>query len=181
VTAAIISYMEPGEERGDARRPARTLFAFCRTARCARSSRANVGALTLARARDAALKKRLQRDPGKDPQLEKRNKRAEATRERITEKQAAYSVSDLVEQNVRCSPCRSAEEKLHAASLSQSMPLKTATPLLDDIRRRNDVGPFEPLDLRMPCARLPSHNRESSLMCTAQGLHDEKCRNDRAA
>jgi hypothetical protein len=79
----------------------------------------DVGVLTLTRARDAALKKRLQRDPGKDPQLEKRNKRAEATRERITEKQAAYSVSDRVEQNVRCSPCRSAEEKLHAGIIER--------------------------------------------------------------
>jgi hypothetical protein len=31
-----------------------------------------VGPLTLAKARDAALKKRLERPPGKDPQLETR-------------------------------------------------------------------------------------------------------------
>ena len=54
LTAAIISYMGPGEERGDARCPARTLSVFCRTARCAKSSCANVGALTLPRPRDRA-------------------------------------------------------------------------------------------------------------------------------
>jgi integrase len=47
------------------------------------------------------LKKRLQRDQGRDPQLEKRKKRAEATRERIAEKQATYTVSDLVEQYIK--------------------------------------------------------------------------------
>jgi Arm domain-containing DNA-binding protein len=60
----------------------------------------DVGALTLTKARDAALKRRLQRDQGKDPQLEKRKERAEATRKRIAEKQAAYTVSDLIEQYI---------------------------------------------------------------------------------
>ncbi len=38
----------------------------------------DVGPLTLAKARDAALKKRVERDQGKDPQLEKRKERVEA-------------------------------------------------------------------------------------------------------
>jgi len=105
--------MEPGEERGDARCPGlrvrclatgKKVFFYRYRAQdgALREIRlGDVGALTLAKARDAALKKRLQRDQGRDPQLEKRKKRAEATRERIAEKQATYTVSDLVEQYIK--------------------------------------------------------------------------------
>ena len=113
LTAAIISYMEPGEERGDARCPGlrvrclatgKKVFFYRYRAQdgALREIRlGDVGALTLAKARDAALKNRLQRDQGRDPQLEKRKKRAEATRERIAEKEATYTVTDLVEQYIK--------------------------------------------------------------------------------
>ena len=90
LTAAIIAYMEPGEERGDAQCPGLRVRCLVRGKKvffyryraqdgALREIRlGDVGALTLARARDAALKKRLQRDQGKDPQLEKRKERAQA-------------------------------------------------------------------------------------------------------
>ncbi|MFZ5558850.1 MAG: tyrosine-type recombinase/integrase [Pseudomonadota bacterium] len=59
------------------------------------------GPLTLAKARDAALKKRLERDQGKDPQLEKRQQKAEAARERIAQRQAAYTLEDLVNEYIK--------------------------------------------------------------------------------
>ena len=113
LTAAIISYMEPGEERGDARCPGlrvrclatgNKVFFYRYRAQdgALREIRlGDVGALTLAKARDAASKKRLQRDQGKDPQLEKRKERAQARRERIAQKQATYTVTDLVEQYIK--------------------------------------------------------------------------------
>lgn len=61
----------------------------------------DVGPLTLAKARDAALKKRLERQQGRDPQLEKRKAREEALREREAEHQAAYMVGDLVEEYIK--------------------------------------------------------------------------------
>ncbi len=65
-----------------------------------------VGPLTLAKARDAALRKRLEREQGKDPQLEKRKEREEATRERLEPRQAAYTLEDMVEEYItRRSTC----------------------------------------------------------------------------
>jgi len=113
LTAAIISYLGPGEERADAQcrglrvrclATGRKVFFYRYRAQggALREIRlGDVGVLTLAKARDAALKKRLQRDQGKDPQLEKRKERAKATRERIARKQATYTVADLVEQYVK--------------------------------------------------------------------------------
>ena len=46
-------------------------------------------------------KKRLERDEGRDPQLEKRKERDEAKHGRATQKQAAYTVTDLIEDYVR--------------------------------------------------------------------------------
>ena len=113
LTAAIIADMQPGEERGDAQCPGLRV-------RCSASGRkvffyryrskdgglreirlGDVGPLTLAKARDAALRKRVERDQGKDPQLEKRKERQEATRERATQRQSGYTVNDLVDEYVR--------------------------------------------------------------------------------
>lgn len=110
LTAAIIADMQPGEERGDAQ------CAGLRV-RCSVSGKkvffyryrskdgalreirlGDVGPLTLAKARDAALKKRVERDQGKDPQLEKRKEREEATRERVVQR---YTVNDLVDDYVK--------------------------------------------------------------------------------
>lgn len=49
----------------------------------------DVGPLTLAKARDAAMKKRLERQQGIDPQLEKRKAREEVMRERAVEASAS--------------------------------------------------------------------------------------------
>ena len=110
LTAAIIADMKSGEERGDAQ------CAGLRV-RCSASGKkvffyryrskdgalreirlGDVGPLTLAKARDAALKKRVERDQGKDPQLEKRKEREEATRERVVQR---YTVNDLVDDYVK--------------------------------------------------------------------------------
>ena len=58
------------------------------------------GPLTLTKARTAALKMRLERDQGKDPQLEKRQQKAEAALERIAQQQAAYTLEDLVNEYI---------------------------------------------------------------------------------
>jgi Arm domain-containing DNA-binding protein len=98
LTAAIIAYMQAGEERGDA------LCAGLRV-RCLASGQkvffyryrgrdgalpeirlGQVGPLTLAKARDAAFRKRLERDQGIDPQLEKRRQKEEAARERVAQR-----------------------------------------------------------------------------------------------
>ena len=113
LTAAIIAEIQSGEERGDAQCPGLRV-------RCSMSGKkvffyryrskdgalreirlGDVGPLTLAKARDAALKKRVERDQGKDPQLEKRKERVEARRERLAEKQGAYTVTDLVEDYIK--------------------------------------------------------------------------------
>jgi Arm domain-containing DNA-binding protein len=113
LTAAIIAYMKPGEERGGARclglrvrclASGKKVFFYRYRAqdRALREIRlGDVGVLTLAKARDAALKKRLQQDQGKDPQLEKRKEREQATRERIAQRQATYTIADLAEQCIK--------------------------------------------------------------------------------
>jgi integrase len=113
LTAGIIADMKPGEERGDAQRPGlrvrcsntgKKVFFYRYRAKdgALREIRlGDVGPLTLAKARDAALRKRVERDQGKDPQLEKRKERVEAVRERIAERQGAYTVGDLVEEYIK--------------------------------------------------------------------------------
>ena len=105
LAAGIIADMAPGDERADAQCPGLRV-------RCSATGKkvffyryraqggalreiilGDVGPLTLAKARDAALKNRLERQQGKDPQLEKRKARAEATRERMAERQCAYRAS----------------------------------------------------------------------------------------
>ncbi|MGQ0543840.1 MAG: tyrosine-type recombinase/integrase [Betaproteobacteria bacterium] len=113
LTAAIIADMAPGEERGDAQVPGLRV-------RCSATGKkvffyryrsqdgalreiilGDVGPLTLAKARDAAMKKRLERQQGIDPQLEKRKAREEAMRERATERQREYTVGDLIEEYIK--------------------------------------------------------------------------------
>jgi integrase len=104
--------MKPGEERGDAQCPGlrvrcsatgKKVFFYRYRARdgALREIRlGDVGALTLAKARDAALRKRLEREQGKDPQLEKRQERLQAKRERIEKRQATYTVEDLINEYI---------------------------------------------------------------------------------
>jgi hypothetical protein len=113
LTAAIIAYMQPGEERADGQ------CAGLRV-RCLGSGKkvyfyryrsrdealreiklGEVGPLTLAKARLAVGRKRLEREQGKDPQLEKRKEYLEARRERAAQRQAAYAVEDLIEEYIR--------------------------------------------------------------------------------
>lgn len=113
LTAAIISQMNSREELADSlcrglrvRCSATGLKVFFYRYRgkdgALRQIRlGNFGALTLAKAREAAAKKRLERDEGRDPQLEKRKERAEARRERAEQKQAAYTVTDLIDDYAR--------------------------------------------------------------------------------
>ena len=115
LTAAIIADMAPGEERGDAQVPGLRV-------RCSATGKkvffyryrsqdgalreiilGDVGPLALAKARDAAMKKRLERQQGKDPQLEKRKAREEAMRERASERQREYTVqATQLLSRIRC-------------------------------------------------------------------------------
>ena len=100
LTAAIIACMKQGEERGDAQcaglrvrclASGQKVFFYRYRARdgALREIRlGEVGPLTLAKARNAAVRKRLEREQGKDPQLEKRKEREQATRERIASARA---------------------------------------------------------------------------------------------
>jgi integrase len=113
LTAGIIADMRRREERGDAQCPGlrvrcteggtKVFFYRYRSQDGAlREIRlGDVGPLTLAKARDAAMRKRLERDQGKDPQLEKRREREQATQERIAQRQKTYAVEDLVEEYVK--------------------------------------------------------------------------------
>jgi len=112
LTAAIIAYMKPGEERADAQCPGlrvrclasgQKVFFYRYRGRdgALRQIRlGDFGPLTLAKARDAALRKRLERDQGKDPQLEKRRQKAEAARERMAQRQTAYTLENLVNEYI---------------------------------------------------------------------------------
>ena len=112
LTAAIIAYMKPGEERADAQcaglrvrclASGQRVFFYRYRGRdgALREIRlGQVGPLTLAKARDAALRKRLERDQGVDPQLEKRKQREEAARERAAQRQAAYTLEDMVNEYI---------------------------------------------------------------------------------
>ena len=113
LTAAIISHMDSGEELADSlcrglrvRCSATGLKVFFYRYRGKDGALRQIrlgkfGPLTLAKAREAAAKKRLERDEGRDPQLEKRKGRDQAKRERAAQKQANYTVTDLVEEYIR--------------------------------------------------------------------------------
>lgn len=100
LTAAIISYMKPGEERTGAQCAGLRVrclasgqkvffYRYRGRDRALREIRlGQVWPLTLAKARDAALRKRLERDQGIDPQLEKRKQKEEAARARVAQRQA---------------------------------------------------------------------------------------------
>lgn len=112
LTAAIIAYMKPGEERADAQcaglrvrclASGQKIFFYRYRGRdgALREIRlGQFGPLTLAKARDATLRKRLERDQGIDPQLEKRKQREEATRERAAQRQAAYTIEDMANEYI---------------------------------------------------------------------------------
>ncbi len=113
LTPAIIADMTPGEDRGDAQCPGLRV-------RCSASGKkrffyryrardgvlreiklGDVGSpLTLAKARDAVARKKLERAEGKDPQLEERKAKADAMRERIAKEQAAYTLEDMVNEYI---------------------------------------------------------------------------------
>lgn len=113
LTAAIIADMAPGEERGDAQVPGlrvrssatgkKVFFYRYRSQDGALREiiLGDVGPLTLTKARDAAMKKRVERQQGKDPQLEKRKAREETMREREAERQREYTVGDLAEEYIK--------------------------------------------------------------------------------
>lgn len=58
------------------------------------------GAMTLAGARSALQKKKLEREQGVDPQAAKRKARADAVRAREARRSAAYTVADLIEDYI---------------------------------------------------------------------------------
>ena len=112
LTAAIIAYMQAGEERGDAQcaglrvrclASGLKVFFYRYRARdgALREIRlGEVGPLTLTKARDAVARRRLEREQGKDPQLEKRKEREQATRERLAQRQATYTLENLVNEYI---------------------------------------------------------------------------------
>lgn len=60
----------------------------------------DVGPLMPAKARDLPLKKRLEREQGKVPQLERPNERAEAKRKKTAQLQSAYTLENLIDQYI---------------------------------------------------------------------------------
>ena len=113
LTAAIISQMKSGHERGDSlcrglrvRCLAGGAKIFFYRYRAIDSSLREIrlgefGALTLAKAREIAGKKRQEREEGRDPQLERRKERQQARQERAARQLTAYTVTDLVEEYIR--------------------------------------------------------------------------------
>jgi integrase len=112
LTAAIIAYMKPGEERADAQcaglrvrcsDSGRKIFFYRYRGRDGALRQIKLGefdALTLAKARKAVERKRLEREEGKDPQLEKRKLKEVAARERAAQHQAAYTLEDMVNEYI---------------------------------------------------------------------------------
>jgi len=148
LTAAIIAYLKPGEERGDAQcaglrvrclASGQKVFFYRYRARdgALREIRlGEVGPLTLAKARDAALRKRLEREQGKDPQLEKRREREQATRERIAQRQGAYTLEDLINEYIDEVLCRQKKGPESARILRQDLlPVLGQRPALQITRR----------------------------------------------
>lgn len=113
LTAAIIAYMKPGEERADAQcaglrvrcsAAGRKIFFYRYRGRDGALRQIKLGefdALTLAKARKAVERKRLEREEGKDPQLEKRRLKEDAARERAAQRQAAYTLEDMVNEYIK--------------------------------------------------------------------------------
>lgn len=111
LTSAIIAAMLPGVELSDPDHPGLRI-------RCNASSKVffyryrasdgalrqiklgEFGAMTLAAARSALQKKKLERESGVDPQIEKRKARAEAVRARDATRATAYTVADLIEHYI---------------------------------------------------------------------------------
>lgn len=112
LTPAIIAGMKPKVELSDPDNPGlrvrctasgtKTFFYRYRAADDAlrQIKLGEFGAMTLAGARSALAKKKLEREQGVDPQLEKRKVRAEATRAREATRVSGYTVADLIEHYI---------------------------------------------------------------------------------
>jgi integrase len=107
LTPAIIAAMTPGVELSDPDNPglrvrcnasAKVFFYRYRAPDGAlrQIKLGEFGAMTLAGARSALAKKKLEREQGVDPQLEKRKVRAAATRAREATRVSSYTVADLI-------------------------------------------------------------------------------------
>ena len=112
LTPAIIAAMTPGVELSDPDHRGlrvrctgsgtKTFFYRYRAADGAlkQIKLGEFGAMTLAGARAALAKKKLEREQGVDPQLEKRKARAEAVRAREASRATTYTVADMVEHYI---------------------------------------------------------------------------------
>lgn len=112
LTPAIIAAMAPGVELADPDNPGlrvrctasggKTFFYRYRAADGAlrQIKLGEFGAMTLAGARSALAKKKLEREQGIDPQVAKRAARAEAMRVREATRISTYTVADLIEHYV---------------------------------------------------------------------------------
>jgi hypothetical protein len=108
LTPGIIADMKPGGERADAKcaglrvrctSSARVFFYRYRARDGAlrQIKLGEFGPLTLAAARVEVAKKRLQREQGVDPQIEKRKTRERERQERKVERDGAYTVARMIE------------------------------------------------------------------------------------
>lgn len=107
LTAAIIAYMQPGEERADGQcaglrvrclGSGKKVFFYRYRSRddaLREIKLGEVGPLTLAKARLAVGRKRLEREQGKDPQLEKRKEYLQARRDRAVTWYSSGFESDM--------------------------------------------------------------------------------------
>lgn len=112
LTPAIIAAMAPGRELADRDNPGlrvrcnasgtRTFFYRYRATDGAlrQIKLGEFGAMTLAGARSALQKKKLEREQGVDPQVEKRRARVQATQARDATRAASYTVADLIEDYI---------------------------------------------------------------------------------
>ncbi len=112
LTRQIIADMPPGNELGDPSLPGlrvrstatgKKVFFYRYRARDGALRQIKLGefgAMTLAEARKAVLKRKMEREQGIDPQLEKRRDRDKQRSERAAERQANYTVGDLIEQYI---------------------------------------------------------------------------------
>jgi hypothetical protein len=111
LSPAIIAAMTPGVELSDPDHPglrvrcnatSRVFFYRYRASDGAlrQIKLGEFGAMTLAAARSALQKKKLEREQGVDPQIEKRKTRAESRRAREAVRVSSYTVADLVEHYV---------------------------------------------------------------------------------
>ncbi|MBM3357768.1 MAG: DUF4102 domain-containing protein [Betaproteobacteria bacterium] len=104
--------MKPDEERADAQcaglrvrcsASGRKIFFYRYRSRDGALRQIKLGefhALTLAKARKAVERKRLEREEGKAPQLEKRKQKEEAARARAAQRQTAYTLEDMVNEYI---------------------------------------------------------------------------------